>query len=352
MLIDQDETPLFLGAIHGSSTAYASATWWRPRRSTGAEVTSYEDTEAAVAALAPDTLVLTDGKEWADGAPRRCPRATPSSSSSRGRCSSGCPSDPRRSPTPTRSTEALDEVKPGRGHGGPAARRRARPGDRASCAPAGCCRRRPRRSSRSPASGRSSGCSTDEAGRGHLDLAARHPAAAGRREEPSPQAPAHLHHVTGAPGRRPSGPGASSRPRSPGRRRWPGSAAAPCLADDDPELPHLVAARQHLLLGRLRQPPDQGHLVHLVGLTLVCAHAHHLLNGQPSGRRRQHRTRAVRSLWKAPREGQAVERRWLRRSAGNATKGPPCGGPFGKDCSAASYSPTSCRVQYHWRWLA
>ena len=26
--------------------------------------------------------------------------------------------------------------------------------------------------------------------------------------------------------------------------------------------------------------------------------------------------------------------------------------PIDKDCSAASYSPTSYRVQYHWRWLA
>src|SRR3954451_8737928 len=25
--------------------------------------------------------------------------------------------------------------------------------------------------------------------------------------------------------------------------------------------------------------------------------------------------------------------------------------PSREDCSAASYSPTSCRVQYHWRWL-
>src|SRR3954447_16703977 len=65
MIIDQDETPLFLGAIHrllhGSrlDDLVAAAT------SAGAEVTRLEGPDAAVAELAADTLVLTDGKAWA-----------------------------------------------------------------------------------------------------------------------------------------------------------------------------------------------------------------------------------------------------------------------------------------------
>ena len=38
--------------------------------------------------------------------------------------------------------------------------------------------------------------------------------------------------------------------------------------------------------------------------------------------------------------------------AHNSDGGHPKMTPIDKDCSAASYSPTSCRVQYHWRWLA
>jgi uncharacterized protein (DUF1015 family) len=64
MVIDQDETPLFLGAIHrilhGTrlDDLLASAT------AAGAQVRTIEEGEA-VAALAPHTLVLTDGRRWA-----------------------------------------------------------------------------------------------------------------------------------------------------------------------------------------------------------------------------------------------------------------------------------------------
>lgn len=64
MLVDQDDTPLFLGAIHrfleGTTLddleqALEKAPWLRGER---------RDSAAAMASLGPDTLVLTDGKAW------------------------------------------------------------------------------------------------------------------------------------------------------------------------------------------------------------------------------------------------------------------------------------------------
>jgi hypothetical protein len=64
MLVDQDDTPLHLGAIHRT----VSGTDLRAVRSVaeglGATWAATEH-DAAVAALAPSTLVLTDGREWA-----------------------------------------------------------------------------------------------------------------------------------------------------------------------------------------------------------------------------------------------------------------------------------------------
>ena len=64
MLVDQDDTPLFLGAIHrvlGAVTLagvadVAAARGWRLRTLSR---------QAAVNALAPSTVVLTDGSTWA-----------------------------------------------------------------------------------------------------------------------------------------------------------------------------------------------------------------------------------------------------------------------------------------------
>ena len=64
MVVDQDETPLFLGAIHrvlhgtrlGELLAVTSAG--------GASVRTGTEPQA-MAALSPDTVVLTDGREWA-----------------------------------------------------------------------------------------------------------------------------------------------------------------------------------------------------------------------------------------------------------------------------------------------
>ena len=63
MLVDQDDTPLFLGAIHRVLPGVtldqlrAACPWSATVRSLGAD--------AAVAALAPDTIVATDGSGWA-----------------------------------------------------------------------------------------------------------------------------------------------------------------------------------------------------------------------------------------------------------------------------------------------
>ena len=64
MVIDQDETPLFLGAIHRLLHGTDVADVLTAASTAGAEVRSIAEAEA-VAALAPDTLVLTDGQRWA-----------------------------------------------------------------------------------------------------------------------------------------------------------------------------------------------------------------------------------------------------------------------------------------------
>ena len=60
MVIDQDETPLFLGAIHRLLHGVKLGDLLAAAAGAGAEVTTIDEAEA-VAALAPDTLVLTDG---------------------------------------------------------------------------------------------------------------------------------------------------------------------------------------------------------------------------------------------------------------------------------------------------
>ena len=66
MVIDQDETPLFLGAVHRLLHGPRLADLLRSASVAGADVRRAESGEAeAMAALAPDTLVLTDGQDWA-----------------------------------------------------------------------------------------------------------------------------------------------------------------------------------------------------------------------------------------------------------------------------------------------
>jgi uncharacterized protein (DUF1015 family) len=64
MVIDQDETPLFLGAIHRLLHGVKFADLLRAAADAGSDVRTIDEGEA-VAALAPDTLVLTDGQRWA-----------------------------------------------------------------------------------------------------------------------------------------------------------------------------------------------------------------------------------------------------------------------------------------------
>jgi uncharacterized protein (DUF1015 family) len=64
MVIDQDETPMFLGAIHRLLHGTRVPDLVQAAEASGAEVSTIDEAEA-MAALAPDTLVLTDGARWA-----------------------------------------------------------------------------------------------------------------------------------------------------------------------------------------------------------------------------------------------------------------------------------------------
>ncbi|MGA8247221.1 MAG: DUF1015 family protein [Nocardioides sp.] len=64
MVIDHDETPLFLGAIHRLLHEVDLPDLMRAASEAGADVRGIDEPEA-VTALAPDTLVLTDGAGWA-----------------------------------------------------------------------------------------------------------------------------------------------------------------------------------------------------------------------------------------------------------------------------------------------
>jgi uncharacterized protein (DUF1015 family) len=63
MLVDQDETPLFLGAIHRVLVGPRLADVRAAAVATGATVRGCGE-EQAIAALGPDTLVATDGTDW------------------------------------------------------------------------------------------------------------------------------------------------------------------------------------------------------------------------------------------------------------------------------------------------
>ncbi len=69
MLVDQDDTPLYLGAIHRVLTGLRL----RDLQSLSVPVSPAGGPEEAVATLAPDTLVVTDGHAWAT---LQLPRAT------------------------------------------------------------------------------------------------------------------------------------------------------------------------------------------------------------------------------------------------------------------------------------
>lgn len=64
MLVDQDETPLFLGAIHRVLVGPSLAEVCAAATAAGAVVHPCDEARA-VAALGPETLVVTDGDDWA-----------------------------------------------------------------------------------------------------------------------------------------------------------------------------------------------------------------------------------------------------------------------------------------------
>lgn len=64
MVVDQDETPLFLGAIHRLLHGTELPDLLGSAARAGADVRTIDEDEA-LADLAPDTLVLTDGAQWA-----------------------------------------------------------------------------------------------------------------------------------------------------------------------------------------------------------------------------------------------------------------------------------------------
>ena len=134
-----------------------------------------------------------------------------------------------------------------------------------------------------------------------------------------------------------------------------------------------VAAGQLLLLGDRRQPPHEPHLVDRVlcpelgglpttGLALVQP-LHVTSCAEPRRRHRQRDTVQPRSCGRCPHQG-ACGRLvvpsigGLRRSnhTGDAPKtqrGDPISGRLSANvCPAASYSPTTSRLQYHRRWQA
>jgi len=64
MLVDQDDTPLFLGAIHRVLSGPSLDQLAEAARATGTPF-RVRDSAEAVARLGPDTLVATDGERWA-----------------------------------------------------------------------------------------------------------------------------------------------------------------------------------------------------------------------------------------------------------------------------------------------
>jgi uncharacterized protein (DUF1015 family) len=112
MIIDQDETPLFLGAIHRLLHGVTVPELLLTATAAGAEVRTIDAAEA-VAALAPDTLVLTDGQAWAT-----IRLAVPTGSAMvqlvDGALLAGLAQRPTRVGFAHSVAEALGEVRPGR----------------------------------------------------------------------------------------------------------------------------------------------------------------------------------------------------------------------------------------------
>ena len=112
MVIDQDETPLFLGAIHRLLHGVKIVDLVAAASGAGAEVRTIEEGDA-VAALAPDTLVLTDGQRWAT-VRFDVPRGTAMVQLVDDLLLAGLPRRPSRLGFAHSVGQALEQVKPGR----------------------------------------------------------------------------------------------------------------------------------------------------------------------------------------------------------------------------------------------
>jgi uncharacterized protein (DUF1015 family) len=113
MVIDQDETPLFLGAIHRLLHGTRLDDLTAAAAGAGAHVERLGDQDAALAALAPDALLLTDGASWAV-VRIDLPAGTAMVQQVDATLVAGLPRRPSKIAYAHSLTRALDEAKPGR----------------------------------------------------------------------------------------------------------------------------------------------------------------------------------------------------------------------------------------------
>jgi len=113
MIIDQDETPLFLGAIHRLLHGVRLDDLVGVATSAGADVAICPNPDAAVTALSPDTMVLTDGRDWAT-VRVDVPPGHAVVQLVEGTLLQGLAKRPSRITYAHSLVQALDEVKPGR----------------------------------------------------------------------------------------------------------------------------------------------------------------------------------------------------------------------------------------------
>jgi uncharacterized protein (DUF1015 family) len=112
MVIDQDETPMFLGAVHRILHGVRLDDVLDAGSDAGATVRTIDE-DRAVAALAPGTLVLTDGRRWAT-AGLDLPAGTAMVQIVDSLLMADLPRGPTRIGYAHSVTEALEQVRPGR----------------------------------------------------------------------------------------------------------------------------------------------------------------------------------------------------------------------------------------------
>ena len=333
MLVDQDDTPLFMGAIHRVLAGTTLEDSRLAARAIGARFSSMPPTDA-VAALGPRTLVATDGTHWA-GIDLDVPRRRAVVELVHDRLIPALPRPPRRIDFHHSVEDALAHVSPEIGRGPAAARSGVRPGAADRAQPAGSSPRRPPPSSPSPASACSSArCATNEPATRHLHLDPGRDRPA-RPVEPAAHRTGHLDHVAGAPGgHRPAHPSRPHRALEGVDRlsRPPRSAAG----HHDPKGPDRIAARQHPLLGCPGiRPTRRTSLTAATAAAFlvarVCADMHITSAAPPFARPPTSPAagpRAVEKHARAAAGGRPVARRTAARNDPEIAAGPPRrGGP-------------------------